>query len=61
MMQTQELDLMVTSVAASIGLPLDPLHRPGVVLNLGRLMAEARHVMAVVLTTRNEPAPVFIP
>lgn len=61
MTQTQELDLLVTSVAASIGLTIDPLHRPGVVLNLGRLLAEARHVMAVALPMDTEPAPAFIP
>jgi hypothetical protein len=51
----------VDAAAALIGLPLDPEHRPGVVLNLERIAAMAAMLMAFPLADDIEPAPVFEP
>jgi 1-carboxybiuret hydrolase subunit AtzG-like len=62
-MDQAEIDVAayVDQAAALIGLPLDPAHRPGVVLNLGRIAAMARLVMEFPLPDEAEPAPVFRP
>ncbi len=49
----------VDAAAALIGLPLDPAHRPGVILNLERIAEMAALVMAFSLPEKTEPAPVF--
>jgi hypothetical protein len=51
----------VDAVAALIGLPLDPTHRPGVVLNMRRLAEMAALVMEFPLPDDTEAAPVFRP
>jgi len=49
----------VDAAAALIGLPLDPSHRPGVILNIERIAEMAALVMAFPLSEETEPAPVF--
>jgi hypothetical protein len=51
----------VDAAAALIGLPLDPAHRAGVVLNLERIAAMAVLVMEFSLPEETEPAPVYKP
>lgn len=51
----------VDAAAALIWLPLDPAHRPGVILNLERIAEMARLVMEFPLGDEAEPAPVFRP
>jgi hypothetical protein len=51
----------VDAAAALIGLPLDPAHRPGVILNVERIAEMAAFVMAFPLPDDIEPAPVFLP
>jgi 1-carboxybiuret hydrolase subunit AtzG-like len=51
----------VDAAAALIELPLDPAHRPGVILNLQRIAEMAALVMAFPLPDDVEPAPVFLP
>ena len=53
--------IYVDAAAALIGLPLDPAHRPGVILNLQRIAEMAALVMAFPLPEETEPAPVFLP
>jgi Protein of unknown function (DUF4089) len=52
--------LYVDAAAALIGLPLDPAHRPGVILNLQRIAEMAALVMAFPLPDETEPGPVFL-
>jgi hypothetical protein len=49
----------VDAAAALIELPLDPVHRPGVILNMQRIAEMAALVMAFLLPDDAEPAPVF--
>ena len=49
----------VDAAAALIGLPIDPAHRPGVVLNMERIAQMAALVMEFPLPDEIEPAPVF--
>jgi len=51
----------VDAAAALIGLPLDPAHRPGVILNIERIADMAALLMAFSLSEETEPAPVFRP
>ena len=51
----------VDAAAALIGLPLDPAHRPGVVLNLERIAQMAALIAEFPLPDAAEPAPVFRP
>jgi hypothetical protein len=51
----------VDAAAVLIGLPLDPSHRPGVILNIERIAEMAALVMAFPLPEETEPAPVFRP
>ena len=51
----------VDAAADLIGLPLDPAHRPGVILNMQRIAEMAALVMAFPLPDDVEPAPVFLP
>ncbi len=52
-------DAYIDAAAALIGLPIDPAHRPGHVLNLRRLAEMAALVTAFPLPDDSEPAPVF--
>ena len=56
-----DVEVYVDAAAALIGLPLDPAHRPGVVLNMQRIAEMAGLVMAFPLPEETEPAPVFLP
>jgi hypothetical protein len=60
-MRDEDLDRLITGLAAATGLPLDPAHRPGVAANVARLLAQADIVMAVPLPPDTEPAPIFRP
>jgi hypothetical protein len=51
----------VDAAAKLIGLPIDPAHRPGVILNLERIAQMAALVMAFDLPEETEPAPVYTP
>ncbi len=51
----------VDQIAALIGLPLNPEHRPGVVTNFERIQAIAQLVMEFPLPDLIEAAPVFKP
>jgi hypothetical protein len=57
--QSFDIETYVDAAAALIGLPLDPAHRPGVVLNMERIAAMAALVMAFPLPDETEPAPVY--
>ncbi len=46
--------------ARLIGLPLDPRHLPGIVMNLRLAARMAALVEAMPLTPADEPAPVFV-
>lgn len=48
------------AVAAAIGLPLDPRHLPGVVMNLTLAARMAALVERMPLTPADEMAPVFV-
>jgi hypothetical protein len=56
-----DAEAYVDAAAALIGLPIDPAHRPGVVLNLDRIAQMAVLVMEFPLPDESEPAPVFRP
>jgi hypothetical protein len=49
----------VDAAAAAIGLPLDPAHRPGVILNLARIAEMAALFMDFPLPDEIEAAPVY--
>ena len=51
----------VDAAARFVGLPLDPAHRPGVVLNIARIAQMAALFMEFPLPDETEPAPVFQP
>jgi len=56
-----DAEAYVDAVAKLIGLPIDPAHRPGVVLNLERIAQMAALVMEFDLPEETEPAPVYTP
>jgi hypothetical protein len=56
-----DIEAYVEAAAQLVGLPLDPAHRPGVVLNLGRIAQMAALVMEFPLSEETEPAPVYEP
>jgi hypothetical protein len=60
-MTDDDLDRLVTGLAAAVGLPLDPAHRPGVTANFRRLLAQGDIVMSVAVPPDTEPAPIFRP
>ena len=51
----------VDAAAALLELPLDPAHRPGVILNMQRIAEMAALVISFALPDDVEPAPVFRP
>jgi Protein of unknown function (DUF4089) len=59
--QSFDAEAYVDAAAALIGLPIDPAHRPGVVVNLDRIAQMAALVMEFTLPDEAEPAPVFRP
>jgi hypothetical protein len=56
-----DIEAYVEAAAQLVGLPLDPAHRPGVVLNLERIAQMAALVMEFRLPEETEPAPVYEP
>jgi hypothetical protein len=56
-----DAEAYVEATAALIGLPIDPEHHPGVVVNLERIAQMAALVMDFELPEAAEPAPVFRP
>jgi hypothetical protein len=56
-----DAEAYVDAAARLIGLPLDPAHRAGVVLNLERIAQMAALVMEFPLPEETEPAPVYAP
>jgi hypothetical protein len=54
-----DIEAYVKAAAQLVGLPLDLAHRPGVVLNLGRIVQMAALVMEFPLPEETEPAPVY--
>jgi len=59
--QPFDAEAYVGAAAALLGLPIDPAHRPGLVLNLERIAQMAALVMEFPLPEETEPAPVFRP
>jgi hypothetical protein len=59
--QSFDAEAYLDAAAALLGLPIDPAHRPGVLLNLQRLAEMAALVMEFPLPDEIEPAPVFTP
>jgi hypothetical protein len=59
--QSFDAEAYVEGAAALIGLPIDPAHRPGVIVNFERLAQMAALVMEFPLPDEAEPAPVFRP
>ena len=58
---SQDIAAYVDSAAEVIGLTLDPAHRPGVILNFGRIAEMAALVIEFPLPDDCEPAPVYVP
>ena len=56
-----DAEAYVDAAAALIGLPINPAHRPGVVVNIERLAQMAALVVDFPLPEEAEPAPVFRP
>jgi hypothetical protein len=54
-------DAYVDQSAAALGLPLDPAHRPGVILSLQRTSAIAAPLLAFPLPGEPDLAPTFAP
>jgi hypothetical protein len=59
--RTFDVASYVDAAAALNELPLDPAHRPGVILNMQRIAEMAALIMAFPLPDDTEPAPVFRP
>ncbi len=51
----------VDATAATIGLPIDPAHRPGVLRYFALAASMAEQVMSVPLGIADEPAEHFVP
>ena len=60
-LENDDLATYVDAAAAAIRLPLDPAHRPGVILNMQRIAEMAALVMELPLPDDCEPASVFRP
>lgn len=54
-------DDVVLALALAAGIEVTPTQLAGVKLNLERLLAQGRLVMAVSITVADEPAPTFAP
>ena len=59
--RTFDANAYIDAAAALLGLPLDPAHRPGVVVNFERIAQMAALVMEFALPEETDPAPVFAP
>jgi hypothetical protein len=60
-MPRPEIEASVDATAAALSLPLDPAHRPGVLLYFELAAGLADLVMRDPLGLEDEPAPVFTP
>ena len=60
-MADQPFEIYVDAAAKLVGLPLDPAHRPGVVLNIERIAQMAALFMEFPLPDETEPAPIYRP
>jgi hypothetical protein len=60
-MADQPFEIYVDAAAKLVGLPLDPAHRPGVVLNIERIAQMAALFMEFPLPDEIEPAPIYQP
>jgi hypothetical protein len=58
---SDDLEAYADAAAATVELPIDPAHRPGVVLNLGRIAEMAKLVMSFPLPDDVDIAPIFHP
>ena len=56
-----DAEAYVDAASRLIGLPIDPAHRAGVLLNLERIAQMAALVMEFPLPDDTEPAPVYQP
>jgi Protein of unknown function (DUF4089) len=59
--QSPDLATLVDLLAATLHIPLDPQHRPGVIANFERSAEIAQLVMEFPLPETLEAAPVFEP
>jgi hypothetical protein len=59
--QSFDAEAYVDAASKLVGLPLDPVHRPGVVTNLERIAQMAALFMEFPLPEETDPAPVFTP
>jgi len=57
---TFDAEAYAEQVAHALALPLDPRHKPGVVMNLRLAVRMAAMMEAVALTPADEAAPVFV-
>jgi hypothetical protein len=60
-MSPQQIEAHVDAVAATLGLPLDAAHRPGVLRYFALAARMAALLDAQPLGTADEPANVFVP
>ncbi|NYZ11344.1 DUF4089 domain-containing protein [Azospirillum sp. RWY-5-1] len=56
-----DIPAYVDQAAAVIGLPIDPAHRPGVIMNFERVAGMAALVLDLPLSDTDEVAPVYVP
>ncbi len=56
-----DIPAYVDQAAAVIGLPIDPAHRPGVIMNFERVAGMAALVLGLPLSDTDEVAPVYVP
>lgn len=61
LMEPLQIEAYVDAVAAALGLPLAPEHRPGVLRYFGLAAEMAALVHGLPLSTHDEPAGAFVP
>lgn len=61
LMEPLQIEAYVDAVAAALGLPLAPEHRPGVLRYFGLAAGMAELVNGLPLTPHDEPAGAFVP
>ena len=61
LMEPLQIEAYVDAVAAALGLPLAPEHRPGVLRYFGLAAGMAELVNGLPLTPQDEPAGAFVP
>lgn len=60
-MEPGDLEAYVDATAVAIGLPIDPLHRPGVLRYFALAAGLAEQVMSLPLAVEDDPAERFEP